>query len=217
MTTYLLVHGAFRGGWAWGPVRNLLESHGHRVLAPSLVGCGELAGVPAPTLEVWVDQLAGLLRLEDLRDVVVLAHSMGGLPVTALAARGSDRIAHVAYLDAPEPLPGQRGIDLGPGAPTDPADLPPRDTVLRPTGEDDRLGPTPLGPSLDPLTSAPALPRSYAFCRSTPPGYPCEPTRRRLEADGLPYALLDSDHDAPLTAPALVVEWLLATTDRVAA
>lgn len=217
MTTFLLVHGAFRGGWAWDDVRPLLEEHGHRVLAPSLLGCGELAGHPALTLDVWVDQLAALLEDEQAREVVAVGHSMGGVPVTALAALHPEPLSLVAYLDAPAPRPGQRAVGLG----VPPVDLPARESVLDPPAGDPRLGPTPVGPSLDPMPApargVSAPPRAYAFCAHTPPGYPCASTRADLDAAATPYTLLDCDHDAPLAAPWLVAQWLLTQVREVAA
>ena len=55
------------------------------------------------------------------------------------------------------------------------------------------------------------LPERYAFCSLTPPGYPCEATRAACDRSGIPYALLDAAHDAPVTAPDAVAAWLLGT------
>ena len=227
MSTFVLVHGAFRGGWAWQRVRPLLLAGGHDVHAPSLSGCGErAASVDRVTgLDVWVEDLVGLLEVEDLTDVVLVGHSQGGVVTTALAAWAPSRIARLGYLDAAVPRPGERAVDLTPGA--DPATpLPPRDTLvparpLEPGGDLDaataawanaRLTPTPFAPSLDPMpaTSTPVA-AHFAFCTQTPDGYPSATTRARLDADGVPYDLVDAGHDAPLTAPddvaALLSRW----------
>ncbi len=227
MSTFVLVHGAFRGGWAWQRVRPLLVAAGHDVHAPSLLGCGELSSYAdrVTGLDTWVDQVAGLLEHEDLTDVVLVGHSQGGVIATAVAAAAPKRIGLLAYVDGTVPLPGQRAVDVGPGAP---ADLPPRHTLipprpLEPAGDLDaetaawasaRLTPTPLAPSLDPMPApmdghAAEVPSRYAFCSGTPEGYPSGTTRARLDAEGTPYDVIDAGHDAPLTAPEAVAAWLM--------
>lgn len=220
--TFVLVHGAFRGGWAWRRVRAGLVAAGHDVYAPSLVGAGERAAEIArvTSLDVWVDDLARLLDAEDLRDVVLVGHSQGGLVTTALAARLPDRVARLVHLDAAVPDPGERAVDLTPG----PGPLPPRSAVVPPLGQQadrwtpqgvvdwmaPRLTPTPVGPSLDPLPAVPAtVPAAYLFCAGTPDGYPSTVTRARCEERGVDHRVLAAGHDAPLTAPDLVVAELL--------
>lgn len=215
MTAFVLIHGAFRGGWAWSRVRPLLEVAGHQVHAPSLLGCGELAPQAAAVtgLDVWVDQVVQLLDHEDLDDVVLVGHSQGGVITTAVAALAPKRLEELAYLDAAVPRPGERAVDVGPGAPTQ---LPPRETLIPATPiEGDpwttaRLTPTPLAPSLDPMpVPTEVVPARYAFCSGTPDGYPSRTTRDRLDADGTPYDVIDAGHDAPLTAPEAVAAWLM--------
>ena len=223
----LLVHGAFRGGWAWAPVRRLLAAAGHDALAPSLPGMGEHTppegGRGSVTLAEWAGFIARLVELEDLTDVVLAGHSQGGLVARAAAPLLGERLAAIAYLDAPIPRAGQRGIDLLPGPPPDPSRLPPPDTWLAPTPlvADDlhpadmvewvnaRLGPTPLGPSLDAVEGPePSVAFHVAFCAHTPPGYPSWSTRRRMDEAGQPYHLFDAPHHVPLTHPDAVAWWL---------
>lgn len=229
MGTYVLVHGAFRGSWSWRWVREELTARGHAVFAPSLTGMGDRAHLrPSPLgLDVWVQDVVALLDSLDLSDVVLVGHSQGGLVTAAVAERAAARLARLDYLDAPEPLDGERGVDLTPlPAGSEAPPLPPPDTWLsaRPldgsSGLDpqrlawvnDRIGPTPLGPSLDPVRrsdpAAAGLRRRFAFCAATPPGYPCHTTRDRLDAAGGRYDTLDAPHDAPLSHPRLVAEWL---------
>jgi len=222
VSTFLLVHGAFRGGWSWARVRPLLVAAGHDVLAPSLAGCGERSAYAdrVTGLATWVDELAGLLHHEDLHDVVAVGHSQGGIVTTALAAHVPERIGHLVYLDAPAPLPGERAVDLGASG----FELPARDTLVPPrpleaVGDLDdataawlnaRLTATPFAPSLDPMPAGgESVARTYSFCGLTPPGYPSGTTRDRLDAEGKAYAVLDAGHDAPLTAPGLVADLLL--------
>jgi len=73
----------------------------------------------------------------------------------------------------------------------------------------ERLCPTPLGPSLDPVDSDdPPVRAGVAFCAATPEAYPCWTTRHRMDAAGEPYTVLDAGHDAPLTHPDLVAAWI---------
>lgn len=102
MPTYVLVHGAFRGGWCWKPVAARLRARGHGVHAPTLTGLGERshlmhAGV---SLETFIEDIAQLLHYEDLHDVVLVGHSFAGSVVSALADRMPERLRHLVYLDA---------------------------------------------------------------------------------------------------------------------
>lgn len=223
MTTFVLVHGAFRGGWGWRRVRPYLVAAGHDVYAPSLLGAGELQPhLPSVTgLQVWIDQVAALVELEDLEDIVLVGHSQGGLVTTGVAARIPDRIACLVHLDAALPLPGERAVDLMPGGA--PAPLPPREAIVaappvRGNEYDaataawlgDRTTSSPVSVALDPVVGVPAGVRQvHAFCAQTPAGYPSTVGRARLDATGEAYRLLDAGHDAPLTAPGLVAELLL--------
>jgi len=85
--TFVLIHGSWHGGWCWDRLKPLLEERGHRVIAPTLVGLGELAYLANPNtgLSVHVDQVAALLSDEDVRDAVLVGHSYGGMILTAVA------------------------------------------------------------------------------------------------------------------------------------
>lgn len=224
MSTFLLVHGAFRGGWAWQRVRPGLVAAGHDVYAPSLPGCGERRGEIGRVtgLDAWVDELEALVVAEDLHGVVLVGHSQGGIVTTALSSRVPDRLRCLVHLDAAVPDAGERALDLGPALEVEP----PRDAVVpfRPLVADpglgldeattrwanERLSPTPVGPSLDPVPGVPdSVRQHHVFCSDTPPGYPSTVIRARLEERGTPYEVLDAGHDAPLTAPALVTDLLL--------
>lgn len=79
----------------------------------------------------------------------------------------------------------------------------------------ERLVPQAAAVSMAPVRlddpAALGLPERYAFCSLTPPGYPCQATRAACDRSGIPYALLDAAHDAPVTAPDAVAAWLLGT------
>lgn len=114
MATFVLVHGAYQGGWIWGLVRERLEANGHRVYAPSLDGCGERAhslrhGI---TTETHGAEIAALLEMEDLTDVVMVATSSGGMVMAAAAERARDRISRLVFADALALTDGEKIRDI---------------------------------------------------------------------------------------------------------
>jgi len=120
--TAVLVHGGFHGGWCWQRVAAPLRAAGWTVHTPSLPGAGEHAHLltAATTLADRVTAVVRLVELEDLRDVVLVGHSAGGMVTTGVADRLPDRVRHLLYLDAVVPLPGQSHLDvLDQGEPDD--------------------------------------------------------------------------------------------------
>ncbi|MGK8489951.1 alpha/beta fold hydrolase [Nocardia asiatica] len=117
MSTYLLIHGAFHGGWVWQRVAPLLEDAGHRVLAPSLVGLGDRADLLTADvgLDTHVQDLIDLITAEDLTGIVLAGHSYGGIVITALADALPDRIAELVYIDTFVPRDGEAVADIMPG------------------------------------------------------------------------------------------------------
>lgn len=116
MTDYVLVHGAFHGGWCWEPLARRLTAAGHRVHAPTLSGCGDRASEPHAeiSLKTHVDAIVALIEEGDLADLVLVGHSLGGMVVTAAADRVRDRVSRLVYLDAFVPQSGQAARDLIP-------------------------------------------------------------------------------------------------------
>ncbi|MFD7847291.1 alpha/beta fold hydrolase [Nocardia sp. NPDC059764] len=114
MATYLLVPGAFHGGWAWQRVAPLLSAAGHRVLTPSLVGLGERAESLGPEvgLGTHVQDLVELVRTAELRDLVLVGHSYAGIVITALADALPDRVAELVYVDTFVPRDGEAVADI---------------------------------------------------------------------------------------------------------
>jgi len=114
MTTFVLVHGAWHGGWCWRRVADRLTLAGHRVLTPTLTGLGERSHLLTPQvdLETHVRDIVGVLRWEDLDEVVLCGHSYGGMVVTGAADREAERVRSLVYLDALLPDDGQTVFDL---------------------------------------------------------------------------------------------------------
>ncbi len=118
MATYVLVHGGGHGGWCYGKVARRLRAAGHEVHAPSLTGCGDRAHLasPAVDLDMHIRDVVHLLHFEDLRDVILVGHSYGGMVITGIADRAADRIGKLVYLDAANPTNGQSLVDVTAGA-----------------------------------------------------------------------------------------------------
>jgi pimeloyl-ACP methyl ester carboxylesterase len=117
MANFLLVPGAFHGGWAYDLLRPLLEAAGHTVLTPTLSGVGErshLAKLGPINLETHILDIAQLIEWNDLRDLVLCGHSYGGLVITGVADRLPDRIACLVYIDAMLPKDGDSAFSLVP-------------------------------------------------------------------------------------------------------
>lgn len=109
MATYVLVHGAWGGAHIWRYVRRMLHDAGHDVFTPSLTGVGERAHLTSPqvTLHTHVLDVANTMLYEDLRDVVLLGFSYGGMVVTGALAHVAERVRHLVYLDAFVPRDGE--------------------------------------------------------------------------------------------------------------
>lgn len=100
MATYILVHGAFHGGWCWEEVKPLLEEAGHRVLAPDLPGTGEDATpLFGDVLDLWGEKIAALARAAD-EPVFLVGHSRGGIVISTAAEKAPDAIARLVYVAA---------------------------------------------------------------------------------------------------------------------
>jgi pimeloyl-ACP methyl ester carboxylesterase len=153
MTTFVLIHGSYQGGWIWQPVANRLRSAGHTVYAPSLDGCAERKRSlrPGITTETQAGEIADLLFYEDLRDVVMVGTSSGGMVLCRAAETQPDRISRVVFVDALALLPGERIRDIVRRSTAVPSGL-----AAGPTREDAE---TRLFADLDPQTRAWALDR----------------------------------------------------------
>lgn len=116
MTTYVLVGGAWLGGWAWQPVARQLRSQGHDVHPVTLTGLGDRSHLATPEvdLETYLTDVVNLIEFEDLHDVVLVGHSYAGIVVTGVADRSPERIALLAYLDAGPSPDGVAFLDLQP-------------------------------------------------------------------------------------------------------
>jgi pimeloyl-ACP methyl ester carboxylesterase len=112
MSTYVLVHGSFHGGWCWDGVVSRLQRAGHRALAVDLPGRGaDTRPAAALTLDDYAQHVVDAIAAEK-EPVVLIGHSMGGVVVTQAAERAPERIARLAYVCAFLPANGQSLLDL---------------------------------------------------------------------------------------------------------
>lgn len=109
MADIVLVHGAYQGGWIWGPLAARLRAEGHRVFAPTLDGCAERAGGlrAGITNATHGEEIAQLLFFEDLDNTVLVGTSCGGMVLAAAAERARPRIARLVFADALALLDGE--------------------------------------------------------------------------------------------------------------
>jgi pimeloyl-ACP methyl ester carboxylesterase len=116
MANIVLAHGAWSAAWAWKKMRPLMARSGHSFFTPTYTGLGERAHLANPSidLETHIEDVLGVLEFEDLRDIVLLGHSYGGMVATGVADRARARIAHLIYLDAFVPKDGESLFDLVP-------------------------------------------------------------------------------------------------------
>jgi pimeloyl-ACP methyl ester carboxylesterase len=107
--TYVLVHGAFGGGWDWRHVDDLLTADGNTVFRPTLTGQGEHSNLSSTNidLDTHIQDIVNVILWEDLHDVVLAGHSYGGMVITGVADRVPGRIKHLVYIDALLPENGE--------------------------------------------------------------------------------------------------------------
>lgn len=228
---YVLVHGAWHGGWCWRYVQERLEAAGHRVFAPSLTGLGDRVHLRNPdvNLSTHVTDIVNLFEFEDLRDVILVGHSYAGHVVSWVADKVKDRISHVVYLDAVLPTDGKAFLPPGVGESRVGVS---KDGYLMEVSTMEFLG-IPAGhPLYDWVESKlvehplPTLMETVVYKNDGPAGLPktfvrCTQNERMASgaadpvfamADADPewaYVTLDTGHDLMVTAPQETAEILL--------
>lgn len=223
MATYILVHGAWHGGWCWRDVIAPLASRGHNVLAPTLTGLAErrhlVSSVEGP--DTHVQDIVNLIEFYGLEDVVLVGHSYGGMVITGAASRIPDRIAHLVYLDAFVPekdvsmiqmVPAARASQLEEAAKLADAVEP---TGLHTwTGDPERLKwlqqmttpqpskcfTTPISNIIDP--TALDVHRTYIWCKKNDPSPFCGTYERYSDHPAWRSSTLECLHDAMVEVPA---------------
>jgi pimeloyl-ACP methyl ester carboxylesterase len=222
--TFVLVHGAWHGGWCWKKVTPLMRAAGHEVFAPTLTGLGERAHLLTPQvgLDTHIEDVAALLEYEDLAGVVLVGHSYAGMVIAGVAQRAAARLAGLVYLDAFLPEDGKAVKDYCPLAPARddgwrvPPLGPPAAFGVMDEGDAawmaSRLGDHPLRSFTQPISlsavEAGAVRKTYIQCSSAP--FFADAGRRAREQGFRYEGLLAADHDAMITQPDALARVLLA-------
>ncbi|HEX4826668.1 MAG TPA: alpha/beta hydrolase family protein [Xanthobacteraceae bacterium] len=112
--TFVLVHGAWHGGWCWRRVADLLQKRGHKVFTPTLTGVGERSHLMSKdiVLDTHITDIVNVIKWEDLNNICLVVHSYGGWPGSGAIEQALDRISSIVWLDAFKPENGQRGFDF---------------------------------------------------------------------------------------------------------
>lgn len=223
---FVLIHGAWHGGWCWRKVTPRLRSAGHPVYAPSLTGLGDRSHLLHPDIDLstHIADIDNLLYYEGLSDAIVVGHSYGGMVLSGLLERRPDDILHAVYLDAFLPEDGEtidgylphfrlaeRARELGDGwrippiryaadyAITDPEDA---------AWLDKRLGDQPFATFTQPIALtevARAVPASYILTTERFAHY-----RERGRLRGFTcFEIPNAEHDAMVTQPEALADLLL--------
>jgi pimeloyl-ACP methyl ester carboxylesterase len=227
--TFLVCHGAWSAGWAWKKMHPLMVAAGHRLVTPTCTGLGERDHLANPSidLETHIEDVINVIKYEDLRDVVLIGHSYGGMVATGVADRARDRIAQLIYLDAFVPEEEQSLLDLLPESERQ------RMLLLAKSGDGWRVPPNPTPPDtpqadLEWLTERRVdmpircfetrlrlrggrltLPRSYIYATRVSPVDAFGPFAARAKSEpGWRYHEIDASHSPHVTAPELLMGML---------
>jgi pimeloyl-ACP methyl ester carboxylesterase len=116
--TFLVCHGAWSAGWAWKKMHPLMQAAGHRLVTPSYTGLGDRAHLANPSIDLnsHIEDMLAVIKYEDLRDIVLVGHSYGGMVATGVADRARDKVSQLIYIDAFVPGDGQSLLDLNQAA-----------------------------------------------------------------------------------------------------
>src|ERR1700678_102881 len=100
--TFVLVHGAWHGGWCWSRVADRLRAAGHRVFTPTQTGLGERKHLLSKdiTLDTFTTDIVNVIEAEELSDIILVGHSFGGNAISGVADVMPERIRHLVYLDS---------------------------------------------------------------------------------------------------------------------
>jgi pimeloyl-ACP methyl ester carboxylesterase len=114
--TFVLIHGAWHGGWCWRLLSDILAAQGHRVFTPTLTGLGEKSHLLSASVDLntHIRDISNLFEFEEIENAVLVAHSYAGWPVTGALEHIEKRVGSVVYLDAAMPENGQTNYDTQP-------------------------------------------------------------------------------------------------------
>ena len=238
MTTFVLLHGAWHGGWCWNRVRPLLRDQGHDVFTPTFSGVSDRAHLLTRStgLETHITDIVRLLDFEDLTSVHLVGHSYAGQVIAGVAQQRPERLAMRIHLDSFVPHDGERAIDLLPAdvaahyrdAVEGPGDgwlIPPRSLeVLGVTDPTDvqwiseRLTPQPWLTYEEAVHAPPlatGVPGAFIHCTDWLDVF--APFARRARDAGWPVYEISSGHEVMVTQPDELADVLQAIVKSSAA
>jgi pimeloyl-ACP methyl ester carboxylesterase len=238
LRTFVLVHGAWHGGWCWRRVADILRRRGHTVFAPSLTGLGDREHLFSKdiSLQTHVQDILSVVESEELSDFVLVGHSYGGFVISGVADTLRERVSHYVYLDAsvpPDMSPGAsfswagvnppearearlRSVREQGGGVALPAPPPGAFAVTEPSQVawlERRLRPMPLQTYLGTYTfkhsGSNGLKRTYV-ASVKPPYELLVPTHHRIRGDKTwSFTTLEAGHDSMVTAPDAMASLLM--------
>lgn len=102
MRTYVLIHGAWHGGWCWEATADHMRGQGHHVFAPTMIGLAERKHLLTPDIDlgVMIDDMVQYINDKELNDIILVGHSFAGAVITGIADQIPNKLHHLVYLDA---------------------------------------------------------------------------------------------------------------------
>lgn len=223
--TYVLVHGAWDGGWDWRHVDDLLTADGNKVFRATLTGQGERSHLANTNidLDTHIQDVVNIILWENLHDVILVGHSYGGMVVTGVADRVPGRIKHLIYVDAMLPENGESankamGARKGINPPTNGFIIPSWETHQRPPPYD---VPMPAKTFSEPITltnqvAAGKIPTTYILTvdkGARPENDMFYRFYQRAMARGWPVEIMEADHNVHRSHPKELVQRLEKAVD----
>ena len=227
---FVLVHGAWHGGWCWKKLKAYLNNQGYEVFTPTLTGLGERSHLLNENinLDTHIQDVVNVIEYEDLTHVVLVGHSYAGMVVTGVADRLAERISHLVFLDAFMPESGKALKDYTPppppGAPKNPGPnawkVPPRETAKAWGVRDPhdiewaqkRLGPQSVATFGQPVNlSGPLsekIKKAYVLLTTESPWFIEAAQRAKIKGYHY-YEMLKGGHDAMISEPSEVASILV--------
>jgi pimeloyl-ACP methyl ester carboxylesterase len=227
--TFVLVHGAWHGAWCWRRVAKLLTARGHEVFAPTLTGLCERSHLlnPEINLDTHIADVVNLIKWCELKDIVLVGHSYGGMVISGVAEQAEKAIASFVFLDAFYPENGQSLTDLANKLTRDAVQgatdkgvtaLPPRPAALFHVNENDvawvdsLCTPQPIKTLTQKLALSgirKRIPKRTYIRASAYPNEPFDAAKAKAQKNGWRVYDVACGHDVMIDEPARLAEILL--------
>ena len=221
---FLLIHGAWHGGWVWNEISEILNYQGYSVSTPTLTGLGEKKHLLSSkiTIDTFIEDVVNHIIFENLNNIILVGHSFAGSVISGVADKLKDRIQKLIYFDAVILKDGQKPFDIAPkelvkerielakrfgngiSIPAPSADAFGVFDVKKSLLLEEKLTPHPLSTYQSKLTIkneiGNGIPLFYIFCNN-PVYKSLESSREVVRKLKWPIFELNAGHDAMLTHP----------------